>query len=95
MTDDREHSRNARDRYPGFIVLSDFASQGENDGAVEFTRGGSRRKLMARLMALGMTPDEIRWHAKYPGRRMATLAGSRLDDDNVALRVAPSCRQAE
>jgi hypothetical protein len=64
-----------RDRYPGVLVLRSFADQDKYDDAIEaFARNGSQRDLMARLFALGMTADEIRWHSDYPGRRMATVA---------------------
>jgi hypothetical protein len=62
--------------YPGIVVLQNFAAQDRYDDAVEaFARGGSRRDMMTPLMAIGMTTDEIRWHAEYPGRRMVTVAG--------------------
>jgi hypothetical protein len=31
---------------------------------------GSRRELMTRMMALGMTAAEIRWHLARPGSSM-------------------------
>jgi hypothetical protein len=68
--------RDMRDRYSGILILRSFADQGEYDDAVEaFARDGSRQDLMTRLIALGLTAGEIRWHAEYPGRRMATFAG--------------------
>jgi hypothetical protein len=44
---------------------------------------------MARLMALGMTTDEIRWHAEYPGRRSEGPALKQDDLNNYrSLRAA-------
>jgi hypothetical protein len=44
------------------------------DAVDAFESGGSRRELVRRLFALGLTAGEIRWHAGFPGRRMASVA---------------------
>jgi hypothetical protein len=68
----------ARDRFPDFIVLRDVASEHRYEDAVKaFERGGSRQDLMAELMALGMTANEIRWHCEIRGRRMVIVVGEK------------------
>jgi len=63
-----------REHFPDMLVLRSAADQDKYDDATEhFARGGSRRDLMTKLMALGMTAGETRWHAEYPGRRMMTV----------------------
>jgi hypothetical protein len=63
-----------REYFPEFVALHSLADMDEYDDAVEqFARGGSQRDLMRRLLALGMTAAEIRWHAAYPGRRMMAV----------------------
>jgi hypothetical protein len=63
-----------RDRNPAYLVLRSAADVDAYDDATEaFARGGSRIDLMTRLLALGLTAAEIRWHADYPGRRMCAL----------------------
>lgn len=60
-----------RDR--GIVTVSNLD---EFEDAVEaFACGGSRRELMERLFALGMTAPAIRWLAEFPGRTML-VAGS-------------------
>jgi hypothetical protein len=63
-----------RDRYPDLLVLRSEADfDGYDDATEAFRRGGSQRDLMTRLMKLGMTAAEIRWHAAYPGRRTVAV----------------------
>jgi hypothetical protein len=63
-----------RDRYPDLLVLRCEADFDRYDDATEtFARGGSQRDLMTRLVQLGMTAAEIRWHAAYPGRRKVAI----------------------
>jgi hypothetical protein len=46
------------------------AALNEYEAAVQaFADGGDRREFMTRLMALGMTAEDIRWHAAVRGRR--------------------------
>ena len=61
-------------RYSEFVVLRTAAYVNRYEDALEaLARGGSRQ--VARLMAIGLTAEEIRWHPESPGRRMATVVG--------------------
>lgn len=69
---------------PGVAVLRSYEDLDAYDDAIEaFARGGSRCKLFELLFALGMTAAEIRWHAVYPGCRMATTAPDGPDLETV------------
>ena len=55
-------------RSGGASAWARWAALPTDDDAIEASaRNGSQRDLMARLFALGMTADEIRWHSDYPG----------------------------
>jgi hypothetical protein len=53
------------------ILRSDDDAWKYDEATQAFRLGGSRRDLMIRLMVIGLTADEMRWHAEDPGRRMA------------------------
>jgi hypothetical protein len=62
--------------YREYLVLRSDADLAKYGDAVEaFAHGGSRRELMMRMMAIGMTAAEIRWHPDGPGRRMLAIVG--------------------
>ena len=52
------------------------------DALTAFARGGSRREMMERLMAIGLQANAIRYLAEYPGRTMMVC--------EVAPDVAPA-----
>jgi hypothetical protein len=48
----------------------DFVDAG---GVERFASDGSRAALMRSLLALGVTPDRIRWHLARPGSSMGIV----------------------
>lgn len=73
------------DNIPAVTSLDKF------EAAVEaFERGGGRSEYMARLLAIGLPADAIRWLAAYPGRTMIVQ-----DATSVALRsIHSDCQLA-
>ena len=58
----------------GLVVLRRDADALEYESAVdEFASLGNRPALFARLLALGVPADQIRWHAENPGHRRVTI----------------------
>ena len=65
MSSSTTERRNEIEAIPAVTSLSKFES------AVEaFERGGGRQEYMAKLLAIGLPADAIRWLAAYPGRTM-------------------------
>jgi hypothetical protein len=63
------------------VWLRSEADVDEYESAVEaFERDGDRAALFRRLMALGLTAGDVRWHAVHPGQRMLVTYPD--DDEN-------------
>lgn len=61
----------------GFLPLANESALRAYDDATEaFRLGGSRSELLRALLALGVSADVARWHAEYPGNRMAAMTTS-------------------
>lgn len=61
----------------GLLPLANEAALTAYDDATEaFRLGGSRSELLRALMRLGVSADTARWHAQYPGNRMAAMTTS-------------------
>jgi hypothetical protein len=56
------------------VVLASDDDLSEYEGAVEaFAHDGDRSTLLRRLLALGLTAGQVRWHAMYRGEYMVTM----------------------
>ena len=56
----------------GFVVLRGEGDAHEYDSFIAaFARNGDRGALFRNVLALGLTADQVRWHAAHPGNRTA------------------------
>jgi hypothetical protein len=63
-----------RRQYPDMVALADDEAAYEYGAAVHaFATAGDRGAFMRRLLALGLTAAEIRWHLAHRGERFCAV----------------------